>query len=530
MRRTMAPKNFQPALRLALVTLPLLVTACSVGPDYSTPTAPTPVAVTYKEQKGWKQAQPNDTALRGKWWEIYHDPQLNALEDQVNISNQNVLQAEAQFREAAAAVKVARADFFPTITANPAFTESQASQDLSSGRSLGISNNNGGAGTTVTTGGGSQHQGATVTQLYNLPVEATYLVDIWGSVRRNVEENSATAQASFANLENVRLTFQATLAQDYFNMKGLDAQAQLLQVTVNSYQTFVDLTTNRYNSGIASQGDVAQAKTQLETTKAQLVDVGVQRAIFEHAIAALTGKPATDFGLKNAPLTGIPPAIPVGVPSELLERRPDVAQAERQVAAANAAIGVQVAGYYPQLTINATSGLESIRLADLFSGPSFMWSLGADVAQTIFDAGRTHGQVQEAQGQLRRHRRQLSPSRPHLLPAGRGRSFRPPHPRKRSRRRGLGRAVGHQVARRRHERIQGRHRRLSHRHHHAGHRPQRPGHRRQHPHPPHGHQRPARRRPRRRLGQNQARPRQRRRRRLPKPKPKSPRKRSKRSL
>jgi NodT family efflux transporter outer membrane factor (OMF) lipoprotein len=395
----MPHRDFHSSLRRAAwLAVPLFVTACSVGPDYVTPTAPTPVAVTYKEQKGWKQAQPSDTGLRGKWWTIYHDPQLNALEDQVNISNQNVLQAEAQFREAAAAVKVARADFFPTITANPAFTETQASQDLSSGRSLGISSNPGtGGGTTVTSTGASQHQGATVTQLYNLPIEATYLVDIWGSVRRTVEENTATAQASFANLENVRLTYQATLAQDYFNLKGLDAQAQLLQTTVDSYQTYLTLTTNRYNSGIASQGDVAQAKTQLDTTKAQLVDVGVQRAIYEHAIASLTGKPATDFGLKNAPLTGTPPAIPVGVPSELLERRPDVAQAERQVAAANAAIGVQVAGYYPQLTISATSGLESIRLADLFSGPSFMWSLGADVAQTIFDAGRTHGQVQEAQ-------------------------------------------------------------------------------------------------------------------------------------
>jgi NodT family efflux transporter outer membrane factor (OMF) lipoprotein len=386
-----------------LIALPFLVAACSVGPDYVTPTAPTPTAANYKEMKNWKPAQPQDDTIRGKWWEIYHDPQLNALEDQVNISNQNVLQAEAQFRSAAATVKVARAAFFPTITANPEFTESQASQDTSSGKSgssggsVVTSGGGGGAGGVVITGGSSQHVGATTVSLYNLPVETTYLIDIWGSVRRNVESNSATAQASFANLENIRLTFQATLAQDYFSLHGLDAEEQLLRDTVSAFEKNVQLTTNRYNSGIASQGDVALAKTQLDTTKAQLIDVGVQRAVFEHAIATLTGKPATDFGLKKIPLNVTPPTIPVGMPSVLLERRPDVAEAERQVASANAAIGVQVAGYYPQLTLNASTGLESVRLADLFSGPSFLWSVGPVLAQTLFDAGATHGRVQEAQ-------------------------------------------------------------------------------------------------------------------------------------
>jgi NodT family efflux transporter outer membrane factor (OMF) lipoprotein len=378
--------------RAALIALPLLFTACSVGPDYVTPTAPTPVA-NYKEAGDWKQAQPKDDMIRGKWWEIYHDPQLNALEAQVNISNQNVLQAEAQFREAAAAVKVARSAFFPTVTANPAFTESQASQSLTSG---GHSGGGSGGGTSGGSGGG-QHAGATVVSLYDLPVEATYMVDVWGSVRRNVEANSATAQASFANLENARLSYQATLAQDYFNLHGLDAQQQLLQTTVASYEKFLELTTNRYNSGIASQADVALAKTQLDTTKAQLVDVGVQRAVYEHAIATLIGKPAPDFSLKKVSLTATPPAIPVGMPSTLLERRPDIAQAERQVASANASIGVAVAAYYPQLTLSASTGLEAIKLSDLFSGPSFLWSVGPVIAQTIFDAGKTHGQVQEAQ-------------------------------------------------------------------------------------------------------------------------------------
>ena len=381
------------SLRLALAALPVFVTACSVGPDYTTPSAPLPAAATYKEVDPkhigkWKPAEPQDHIARGKWWEIYHDATLNRLEEQVNISNQNVAQAEAQFRSAAATVKVARADFFPTITANPAFTESQASENLSRGNM---------SGSTSSISNSSQGSGAQVTQLYTLPLEATYLVDIWGSVRRSVESQSATAQASFANLENVRLTYQAALAQDYFNLRGLDAQAQLLQKTVTSYEQFLQLTQNRYNSGVASQADVAQAKTQLDTTKAQLIDVGVQRAIYEHAIATLIGKPATDFGLGKNPLEGTPPHIPAGMPSELLERWPDVAQAERQVAAANAQIGVQVAGYFPQLTISAQTGLESVRLADLFSGPSFLWSVGPVIAQTVFDAGRTHGLVQEAQ-------------------------------------------------------------------------------------------------------------------------------------
>ncbi len=382
--------------RTAFLALPFLITACSVGPDYKQPSAPVPTGESYKELGNWEVAQPKDDAIRGKWWEIYHDPQLNALEDQVNISNQNVVQAEAQFREAAAEVKIARAAFFPTVTANPAFTESQASQSLTGGGGAGgFSGGTGGAG--GGSGSRAQHVGATTTSLYDLPVEASYMVDVWGAVRRNVEATSATAQASFANLENARLSFQATLAQDYFSMHGQDAEAELLRTTVKSFEDFLTLTKNRYNSGIASQGDVALAQTQLDTTRAQLIDLGVERAMFEHAIATLIGKPATNFGLKTVSLTGIPPHIPIGVPSTLLERRPDIAEAERQVASANASIGVQVAGYYPQLTLSGSTGLEAIELSQLFSGPSFLWSVGPTVAQTIFDAGATHGRVQEAQ-------------------------------------------------------------------------------------------------------------------------------------
>ena len=377
------------AHRSALLGLPLFFTACSVGPDYVTPSSPTP-APTYKELSNWKQAQPKDDAIRGKWWEVYHDPELNALEDQVNISNQNVIQAEAQFREAVAEVKVAKAAMFPTITANPSFTESQASQNLTTGN-RGGSSGSGGSGS-----GSRQHVGATTQSLYDLPLEASYMVDVWGSVRRSIEAGNATAQASFANLENARLSFQATLAQDYFSLHGLDAQEELLKTTVVAFQKFLTLTVNQYNSGIASQAAVAAAQTQLDSTKAELIDVGVQRAVFEHAIATLIGTPATSFSLKKSSLAGTPPGIPIGMPSTLLERRPDIAEAERQVASANASIGVAVAAYYPQITLSGTTGLEAIELSQLFSGPSFFWSVGPTIAQTIFDGGKIHGQVLEA--------------------------------------------------------------------------------------------------------------------------------------
>lgn len=379
--------NFRSHILLfsAFASAALILSGCMVGPDYATPSAPTPAA--YKEAGNWKQAQPKDDVIRGRWWEVYHDQQLNGLEEQVNISNQNVLQAEAQFREAAAAVKVARAGLFPTITANPAYTESQASQNLTTHSS----SSGGGSG-----GSGGGHTGAVTQGLYNLPAEASYMVDVWGAVRRSVEADSATAQASFADLENARLSYQATLAQDYFSLCGLDAEKQLLETTVAAYGKSLELTTNRYNSGIASKGDVAQAKTQLDTAKAQLIDVGVQRAQFEHAIATLIGKPASIFSLSETPLKATPPQVPVALPSILLERRPDIAGSERRVASANASIGVQTAAYYPTLTLSGSTGLEAIQLSELFSGPSFFWSVGPVLAQTLFDAGKTHGQVQEA--------------------------------------------------------------------------------------------------------------------------------------
>jgi NodT family efflux transporter outer membrane factor (OMF) lipoprotein len=396
---------------VACAAIPFLLGACSVGPDYVRPTAPTPAS--YRESDAWKPAHPRDDMIRGKWWEMYHDPQLNALEEQVNISNQNVLMYEAQFREAAAAVKVARAAFFPTVTSSPTFTESESASGGGHGSGGGKTGTTTGTGTTTSggtgTGTGGTGTGGTITttggsvtsngptQFYDLPANVSYLVDVWGAVRRNVEANSSTAQASFAELENARLSYQATLAEDYFELLGLDAEKELLETTLTSFQKYLTLTQNQYKSGIASQAAVATAQAQLDATQVQLIDLGVDRAQYEDAIAVLIGKPAPDFSIAYKPLKSLPPQIPSGVPSELLERRPDIAEAERNVASANATIGVNVAAYFPQLTLTGTAGLEAVQLSQLFSGPSFFWSVGPTLAQTIFDAGKIHGQVQEAQ-------------------------------------------------------------------------------------------------------------------------------------
>ncbi len=347
---------------LATAGVLLSSSACMVGPKYHRPGAPASPAFKEELPDGWKDAQPNDEALRGKWWKVYKDPGLDALEDQVAISNQNVLSADAQFRAAKAAVRVARASLFPTVTASPSATRS---------------------------GTGSSG----LRRLYTIPIDFVYQIDVWGSIRRGVAANSAIAQASAAELENARLLYQAELAADYFQIEGLDATRHLLDTTVKSYERYVELTQNRFDGGVASMGDVALAQTQLETARAQLVDLGVQRAQFEHAIAVLTGKPPSDLSIPDAPTLSPPPASLVGIPSTLLERRPDVASAERQVAAANEQIGIAKAALYPSLTFGAGAGLQSTAIADLFTWPSRFWSLGPQLAETLFDAGRRRAQI-----------------------------------------------------------------------------------------------------------------------------------------
>ena len=360
--------RFRPSIILGTAGLLLFANACMVGPKYQRPGALAPVAFKEAPPAGWKEAQPNDGAQRGKWWEIYGDPRLNALEDQVSISNQNVLAAEAQFQAAKASVRVARAGLFPTITAAPSATAS---------------------GTGSVSG---------VKGLYTLPIDlVAYQVDIWGSIRRGVAANSAIAQASAAQLENARLLYQAELASDYFQIQGLDASRQLLDATVKSYEQYVQLTQDRFDGGVASKGDVALAQTQLETARAQLVDLGVQRAQFEHAIAVLTGKPPSDLSIPAVPNQAPPPVSTIGIPSALLERRPDVAGAERQVASANEQIGIAKAALYPSLSISAGAGLQTSVLGDLLSWPSRFWSVGPQLAQTLFDAGKHRAQIKVTQ-------------------------------------------------------------------------------------------------------------------------------------
>jgi NodT family efflux transporter outer membrane factor (OMF) lipoprotein len=344
---------------------------CAVGPKYRTPSVPTPPA--YKEVGNWKTAQPSDQNLGGNWWEIFQDPQLNALEQQINVSNQNLKAAVAQYQEARAALRYARADYYPTVSAGASATRERYSANRP----------------------GSVAQGKTFND-FMVPINFSYQVNAWGRVSKNVESYREQAQASAADLAVVNLSMHADLAVDYFAARALDAEEKLLQNTVAQYEQAFELNEQRYQGGLASEVEVEQARTILETTRAQLIDVGVARAQYEHAAAVLVGKPPEEFGLPPLPLTTPPPPIPVGVPSELLERRPDVAAAERRVASANAQVGLAKTAYYPLVNIVGSGGFESGTITTLLQGPSALWSIGASALTTVFDGGRRHAENDEA--------------------------------------------------------------------------------------------------------------------------------------
>jgi len=348
-------------------------TGCAVGPKYHPPVVQAPPA--YKEVGDWKPAQPNDQSLGGEWWKIFQDPQLDVLEAQVNVSNQNLKAAEAQFRQARAALRYNRADYFPTVTAGLSGTRTRVSANRPPPNSIfnGITEND-----------------------FTLPVDVSYQADVWGRVRKNVESYREQAQASAADLSTVNLSMHADLAIDYFQARSLDAQEQLLNSTVQQYEQALELNQNRFDGGIASEVDVEQAKTQLQTTRAAAIDVGVLRAQYEHAVAILIGKPPAEFSLTPLPLAAPPPRIPVSVPSELLERRPDIAAAERRVASANAQIGVAKSAYYPVISLGASGGFESASITTLLQGPSGLWSVGLSALGTIFDGGRRHALTDQA--------------------------------------------------------------------------------------------------------------------------------------
>jgi NodT family efflux transporter outer membrane factor (OMF) lipoprotein len=343
----------------------LSFSGCTVGPKYHPPVVQAPSA--YKEVGDWKPAQPNDQNLGGNWWTIFQDPQLDAFEQQVNVGNQNLKAAEAQFRQARAALRYNRADYYPTVTAGASATRQRISGRRPPPTSI--------------------FDGTTYND-FVLPFSVSYQADVWGRIRKNVESYREQAQASAADLATVNLSMHADLAIDYFQARSLDAQEQLLNSTVKQYEQALELNQSRFAGGIASEVEVEQAKTQLQTTRAAAIDVGVLRAQYEHAVAILIGKPPAEFSFPPLPLTAPPPHIPISVPSELLERRPDIAAAERRVASANAQIGVARSAYYPLINLTGSGGFESSAITTLLNGPSGLWSIGLSALGTIFDGGR----------------------------------------------------------------------------------------------------------------------------------------------
>ena len=353
------------ALRVLIAIAALQLTGCVVGPKYHAPAIQAPAA--YKEVGDWMPAQPNDQNLGGTWWTIFQDPQLDALEQEINVGNQNLKAADAQYRQARATLRYYRADYYPTVTAGFSATRTRTSANRPPPNSIfnGITYND-----------------------FVLPFDVSYQADVWGRVRRNVESYREQAQASAADLATVNLSLHADLAVDYFQARSLDAEEQLLNSTVQQYEQALELTENRFQGGIASEVEVQQAKTILQTTRAAAIDVSVLRAQYEHAVAILIGKPPEEFSLPPLPLTAPPPHVPISVPSELLERRPDIAAAERRVASANAQIGVAKAAYYPLINLSASGGFESSIITTLVNGPSGLWSIGLSAVGTVFDVGR----------------------------------------------------------------------------------------------------------------------------------------------
>jgi NodT family efflux transporter outer membrane factor (OMF) lipoprotein len=373
-----------PGLReLCVAVFIVLLSGCRVGPKYAAPNVPAPPAfkesspAAYKSAPPgtWQPARPQDAVLKGKWWEMFNEPELNTLEDQLNINNQNIAQYFQNFMAARAQVSEARSQYFPTVTANPTVTKG----GTGGGSSL-VSNS--GTGTTTTqTVSAANYTGIT------LPIDVSWEPDLWGRVRNTVREFQYAAQVSAADLENERLTEQADLAEDYFQLRGQDALQDLYNRTIEADKVSLNLTRALYETGIDSDEDVAQADVTLKNAEEAAAGIATNRAIYEHAIAMLIGKPASEFSVAVKNLTTPLPPIPVGVPSELLQRRPDIAAAERTMAEANALIGVEKAAYYPTVSLTGSGGLEGSALKSLFALPALFWSLGASASETIFDAG-----------------------------------------------------------------------------------------------------------------------------------------------
>jgi NodT family efflux transporter outer membrane factor (OMF) lipoprotein len=385
-----------PSRALFVPLAAVLGAGCNFAPKYTRPSTPSPTPAAWKEltpadfasTDGWKQAQPGDDVIRGSWWEMFDDPLLNELERQVDAANQTLAQSYASHRAAEAVVGQYRSQLFPTVTLSPSATVSGPS-----GSSRSVTGSTGSTGSSQYLGGGG---GSGASQYYQVPLDLSWQLDLWGSIRNQVTAYGDEAQATAAELENTRLSLHGQLAVYYFELRGQDAQKQLLDDTVIVYRKTLELTQVKHQYGTASDYDVAQAQTQLEQTIAQDIDLGISRAQYEHAIAVLVGKAASTFSVPVSPLRASPPAVPLGVPSQLLERRPDIAVAERRVAEYNAQIGVAKAAYFPTITLSAEFGFASNALSTLFSLPNRIWAFGASLAQTLFDGGKRQAQVEQA--------------------------------------------------------------------------------------------------------------------------------------
>jgi len=374
-------------IRLAAAALLVALSGCVVGPKYHPPATQTPAAA-YKESPtqfqgttGWTVAQPADAKLRGKWWEIFNDAELNSLEEQLNINNQNIKQYFENFMEARAVVREARSQFFPTLAAAPSVTHSQLSRNLS--------------GSTTVNANGTGSNFTPQSTIYSLPLEASWEPDLWGKIRNTVRQARYAAQVSAADLENERLTEQAALAEFFFEIRGQDQLQKLFNDTVAADQKELELAQSQYQAGITNEISVVEAETALQSAQAGATNVAIARAQYEHAIAMLVGKLATGFSVSVKPMVIAPPPLPVGVPSELLERRPDIAAAERTMAEANASIGIAYAAYFPNLTLTGEGGFESSSFKNWLSWPSRFFSVGANLSETIFDAGLRRATVQQ---------------------------------------------------------------------------------------------------------------------------------------
>lgn len=362
-------------LRLPLLAAALLLAGCAVGPDYRRPDAPTPAQ--FREADGWKLAAPSDARPAGAWWTHFGDPLLDSLVSRVELSNQNIRVAEARYRQATALLDAAQAQNFPTL-----------------GSSLGVTRSQGVS--TTTTGGSTASAGAPIRNTSRLSLTASWEPDLWGRIARSNEAAGATAAAVAADLQAARLSAQAALVQAYLQLRINDAQHALLERTVSAYTRSAQITRNRFEAGVAARADMAQAEAQLKTAQVQLIDLDIQHRQLEHAIAVLTGRPPSDLAVAAASTLPTLPPVPDVLPSTLLERRPDIAGAERRVAAANAQIGVAQAAFFPSLTLGATGGTQSSALARVFSLPNQFWSLGPNLALTLFDAGARNARKDQA--------------------------------------------------------------------------------------------------------------------------------------